>query len=324
MPCLTLVAPSRLHFGLWSLGGSHRRQFGGAGVMIENPSLHLTVEDAESFDAIGPAAERAAMFARRWAEYHHRELPACRLAITHSIPAHMGLGSGTQLALATAAALSALVGLETPSPQELALSVGRGLRSAVGTYGFVMGGFIVEQGKFEDESISPLACRLDLPVEWRFVLCRPLGLAGLAGGEEAMAFDCLPSVTTAITDELMALALNRLSPSAVRSDFTMFAEGVYEYGRLAGECFAARQGGPYNGPVVAQLVANLRARGYVGVGQSSWGPTVFVLVPSRMEADELARWLTAEMPVPLDVRITAPANHGVAVQVTELPERTCR
>ena len=71
--------------------------------------------------------------------------------------------------------------LPSQSPQELALSVGRGLRSAVGTYGFVFGGLIVEQGKLPDEPISPLDCRIDLPEAWRFVLVRPLGLTGIAG-----------------------------------------------------------------------------------------------------------------------------------------------
>ena len=30
-----VTSPSRLHFGLWSLGGSHLRQFGGVGLMID-------------------------------------------------------------------------------------------------------------------------------------------------------------------------------------------------------------------------------------------------------------------------------------------------
>src|SRR5213076_1599219 len=99
--------------------------------------------------------------------------PPCRIHISASIPEHAGLGSGTQVALSIAAGLSALCGLPSQTPQELALSVSRGLRSAVGTYGFVFGGLIVEQGKLSDEPISPLDCRIDLPDDWRFVLLRP-------------------------------------------------------------------------------------------------------------------------------------------------------
>src|SRR4051794_13170979 len=140
-----VTAPSRLHFGLWSLGGGEERQFGGVGAMIEQPQLRLLLEPAERLAVIGGSAQCVIAFALRWAEFHQMNEPACRIDIQASIPEHAGLGSGTQLALAVAAGLNAFFRLPSQSPQELALSVGRGLRSAVGTYGFVFGGLIVEQ-----------------------------------------------------------------------------------------------------------------------------------------------------------------------------------
>src|SRR4029079_11549235 len=143
-------------------------------------------------------------YSRRWSTFHQCELPNCRLAIEKTIPQHAGLGSGTQLALAVGAALNAFAGLPSQTPQELALSVGRGLRSAVGSYGFVYGGLIVEQGKLPEEPISPLDCRLDLPAEWRFVLVRPRQLAGLAGADESAAMAALPAVPPEVTQRLIA------------------------------------------------------------------------------------------------------------------------
>src|SRR5262249_44809242 len=151
-----------------------------------------------------------------------------------------------------AGGLNAFCGLPSQTPQELALSVGRGLRSAVGTYGFVFGGLIVEQGKLSCEPISPLDCRIDLPEEWRFVLIRPRGLVGLAGEKEGEAFGSLPAVPQAVTEELIALVRDRLVPAAATADFAQFAESLYSYGRLSGECFAARQGGPFNGPLLTE------------------------------------------------------------------------
>ena len=58
-------------------------------------------------------------------------------------------------------------GIAWLTPAELAQSVGRGLRSAVGTYGFVHGGMIAERGKLPGEVISPLDARVVLPEDWR-------------------------------------------------------------------------------------------------------------------------------------------------------------
>jgi beta-RFAP synthase len=314
MPHLTLTAPSRLHFGLWSFGQGAGRQFGGAGLMLQEPSLRLTVQGAKGFSVTGHAQERAEHFAHRWAQFYDLPLPKCNLQIEQTIPQHAGLGSGTQLALGVAAALSHFVGLHEPSPQELATSVGRGLRSAVGTYGFAFGGLVVEQGKQPGESISPLDCRIELPTPWQFVLARPLELSGLAGQDELLAFDRLPPVPTAVTEELVALARDELAPSAAAGDFAAFADGLYRYGRLSGECFADRQGGPYNGPLVTNLVERIRRAGHAGVGQSSWGPTVFVATPSISAAQELAGWLAAETGMPLDVCISRPASDGARIE----------
>src|SRR5436190_1584320 len=263
-----VTAPSRLHFGLWSLGGGDGRQFGGVGAMIERPDLKLLLTEAGEFTAVGDSAERAIASARRWAEFHRLALPSCRIEICKMIPEHAGLGSGTQLGLSVAAGLNAFCGLPSQTPTELALSVGRGLRSAVGTYGFIFGGLIVEQGKLSDEPISPLDCRIDLPDDWRFVLVRPRGLAGLAGRDETEAFAALAAVPLQVTEALIAEARDRLVPAAAATDFPAFATSVYRYGRLSGEIFAAWQGGPYNGPVIATLIEEILSRGWQGVGQS--------------------------------------------------------
>src|SRR5262245_51051377 len=261
MPCVHITAPSRLHFGLWSLADGHERQFGGVGAMVDRPQLSLQITDATQLQASGPDSERAVKFARRWAEFHRLAMPQCSFDIHSAVPAHSGLGSGTQLALAIAAGLSAFCDLPSQSPQELAMSVGRGLRSAVGTYGFAFGGLIVEQGKRPDERISPLDCRLDLPDEWRFVLVRPQSLSGLAGDDESDAFGVLPKVPQIVTDQLITRARDRLIPAAATADFASFAENLYEYGRLSGECFATRQGGPFNGPLLTSIVQQIRGMG---------------------------------------------------------------
>jgi beta-ribofuranosylaminobenzene 5'-phosphate synthase len=311
-----VTAPSRLHFGLWALGRTEGRQFGGVGVMLEQPRLALSIQPAEKLETTGLAAARVLTFAQRWAEFHRITAPACRIDVYEEIAAHAGLGSGTQLALSVAAGLNAYCGLPSQIPQELALSVGRGLRSAVGTYGFVFGGLIVEQGKLPTEPISPLDCRIDVPEAWRFVLIRPPWLKGLAGDDEADAFGALPEVPPMVTDELVDEIRNRLVPAAATGDFDLFACSLYRYGRLSGECFAARQGGPYNGPLLTSLIGQVRGLGYSGVGQSSWGPTVFVATPSQESAERMVQQFGAALNTRgLQIAISPVCNRGAQIDV---------
>jgi predicted sugar kinase len=53
---------------------------------------------------------------------------------------------------------------------------------------------------------------------------------------------------------------------------------VYELNARVGDAFAPAQGGRYASAAVADCVTRLRAAGVRGVGQSSWGPTVFAVV----------------------------------------------
>jgi beta-RFAP synthase len=313
---IQVSAPSRLHFGLWSLDSGSGRKFGGVGAMVEQPRLQLSIQDAAKLEAIGPRASRSLAAARRWAEFHGRSALGCRIELLESPPEHVGLGSGTQLALAIAAGLSSFYELPEQTPQELALSVGRGLRSAVGTYGFLYGGLILEQGKLEGEPVSPLDFRIDLPDEWRFVLVRHADVTGLAGEDEASAMASLPGVPATVTAELIALARDRLVPAAATGNFPDFSTALHDYGRRSGECFAARQGGPYHGPILTKLVEQIRSLGHEGVGQSSWGPTLYVVTPDQDYAQRLANELiAAESGSQLIITIAPPANHGARIDV---------
>jgi beta-RFAP synthase len=282
--------------------------------MIRHPALRLRIEPAGQWTVQGEQAERVSAFARSWAAYHGRSLPDCQVTLREAPPPHAGLGSGTQLALSVATGLSLFCRMPVLPLAELAKSVGRAKRSAVGTYGFAFGGLIVERGKAPHESLSPLEYRVVLPPAWHFVLVRPRGMQGLAGSQEADALARLPPVPPQVTQELMARVRQEMVPAALRSDFEAFSESVYAYGRQAGSCFAPLQGGPYNGSVVTALVERLRRLGVRGVGQSSWGPTVFALAASCEEAEALAGQLArlADLP-PLETVVTPAAPHGASL-----------
>ena len=309
---IDITTPSRLHFGLLSFGGSGR-QFGGVGVMIDHPHTQLCIRPAKALRILGSSAERVQLFVDRWTAHHATAPPPCEINVTRIAPAHCGLGSGTQLALAVAAGLNAFCQRPPETARELALSVGRGLRSAVGTYGFVQGGLIVERGKLPTEAISPLDCRIELPAAWRFVLARPQVNPGLSGPAEQAAFATVPAVPATITQRLGDLLRKQVIPAIMQTDFDNFAHSITEYGQQAGMCFAALQGGPYNGPRLTELIKVMQELGATGVGQSSWGPTLFALMRDQTAAEQFATRLQACEP-DVQIDITAGSPHGALLR----------
>jgi beta-RFAP synthase len=260
--------------------------------MIDCEGLEVRIQPAAEFTIAGPFAERVERFARAWQAFHRwRDLP-CKLTVLAAPAEHTGLGLGTQLGMSVAAGLSTLFDIPLQTPAELAISVGRGQRSAVGTYGFALGGLIVERGKRANEPISPLDCHLDLPTEWGVFLARARGASGLANLDEVRAMSDLPPPSASVTDQLENILRDRLVPAAARSNFDSFSAAVFDYGRLSGELFAPLQGGPYNGPLLTRIVELFRSRGLTGVGQSSWGPTIFAFTRSHDEATTLRKPLS--------------------------------
>ena len=84
--------------------------------------------------------------------------------------------------------------------------------------------------------------------------------------------------------------MGQMLPAIASRDCSAFGEAVFQFGRRAGECFSAVQGGPFASDEIAQLVASIREFGVAGVGQSSWGPTVYAVTADEAEAQRLVDW----------------------------------
>jgi beta-RFAP synthase len=127
-----------------------------------------------------------------------------------------------------------------------------------------------------------LVARLNFPSVWAVVLFTPAVGPAWHGGHEHQAFARLKAAgpSPAETEALCRLILTGLLPALASEDLETFGEAVYELNARAGDAFAAAQGGRYAGPAVAALIGRLRAAGIRGVGQSSWGPTVFAITSS--------------------------------------------
>lgn len=311
--------PCRLHFGLSSLGhDSTKPQFGGVGMMVDAPCVELEITPSDQFEVHGRHAERIAKFAELITKnLTLPSLPEVSVQVVQAPRDHIGLGVGTQLGLATAAGLAEALGFPWRDPLRLAQLTGRGRRSAVGTYGFLMGGLIVDGGHLPNEGLGQLVYRGEIPEEWRIVLITSGG-TGRSGHSEDLAIADLPAVAPATTGELERIALEQLKPALEKPSFPEFAEAVFKYGKLAGECFSPAQGGTYCSKQIEELIEWLQRHYVDGVGQSSWGPTVFAVLPSEEAAMELQHLFARRIySGDYDFLITTPANHGAVVTVTD-------
>jgi beta-ribofuranosylaminobenzene 5'-phosphate synthase len=285
-----LRTPSRLHFGLLAWGDSLPRRFGGVGLMIDHPGLELSAVEASHWSAEGPLADRAlkvaTSVAARLAAEGIEPRPLA-LKIHRAPPEHVGLGTGTQLSLAVARCVAAAAGLTGLTAARLAPLAGRGLRSGIGLHGFDRGGLVVDGGHRPgaDPPVPPLLGRYEFPAEWSILVVIPPLHGGLHGIDESRAFATLPPFSDRLIDRLCRLVLLGLLPAVAEQDLPAFGAALEEMQHKIGESFAPAQGGLYAHESLATIVAWLRTQGLQGVGQSSWGPTLY----GFLQADEPRR-----------------------------------
>jgi len=284
---VAIEAGARLHLGVLDLRGALGRRFGGLGVAIPTPSLRLEARRAADVRTEGEEQARVAEFARK-ALAHWGIRGGIAVHLQRSIPAHSGLGSGTQLGLAVARAVAELYGIDV-TPPELATASGRGLRSAIGTWAFALGGFILEGGRRPGiERVAPLLVRHAMPASWRYVLAIPEGMPGLSGEAEVQAFASLPQAPEDEVARVSHLVLMQLLPALVEADLPAFGTALSEVQRLTGGWFASSQGGRFAPGRTEMLVQAMSDLGAAGVGQSSWGPAAYAIVDGPEEARRIA------------------------------------
>ena len=162
MKGVRVTTAARLHLGFLDFNGDLGRRFGSIGLAIDAFETCVQLHEALRFEVAGAERERGARLALRAAERLGLD-PAKSLNIASAIPAHAGLGSGTQLAIAIASAFRRLAGLPL-DPLGDARLLDRGARSGVGAALFERGGLVVDAGRGPNSEMPPVVARVALPV----------------------------------------------------------------------------------------------------------------------------------------------------------------
>ncbi|MFP3872190.1 MAG: beta-ribofuranosylaminobenzene 5'-phosphate synthase family protein [Candidatus Natronoplasma sp.] len=303
--------PSRLHFGIIDLSRNFRREYGALGLCLEDGyEIEINVEDEEGVEVKGDERERDIV-----QEVYSKLKKGFDLGrgfevvINERVPNHVGLGSTTQITLGSGYGMLKAVRKEISS-RDLARLLGRGRYSAIGTYSFESGGFILEGGKRNKEDIPPLLFRCDVPESWRFLIICPEEKKGYDEQEEKPIMDDL-QVDKRYPEEICHNIVMGLLPALKEKDIHTFGHHLTEIQKVVGESFSDYQEGIYH-PAVSDVVENMKENTY-GAGQSSWGPTAYGLV-KKDELQEVKKEVIPDDGRNYRIWIGKPNNHGVCIE----------
>jgi beta-ribofuranosylaminobenzene 5'-phosphate synthase len=216
------------------------------------------------------------------------------IEVVDEFPAHVGLGSGTQVALAVGTAISELYDLRL-TPTVIAQLTGRGGTSGIGVAAFERGGFIIDGGHkgktaFLPSSASgeyapaPMIVGHDFP-DWTIILAIP-NLHGASDRREISIFKQNCPLPLIEIQELCHVILMEMLPAVVEQDLESFGRSIDRVQTLG---FKRRE--LELQPFCAGLAQYMRENGALGAGMSSFGPVVYGITDNKRLQAAAQRYL---------------------------------
>ena len=305
---MIIKTPSRLHLTLIDLNGSLGRIDGGVGLTLEKPALVLKMKrnngeisvkfqnrEKIPFNVISDYEDKIKTSAGRMMDYLELD-GGYRFTVRETYPSHSGLGSGTQISLATAKLISESENHRITVPQ-IADIVGRGGTSGIGVASFNKGGFIVDGGHHQGEkphflpssaspaSPPPILARYDFPVDWKVILVVPHVEKNVSGKKEVNIFQEYCPIPVEEVQRLSHLLLMKMMPAVLEEDLEGFGESVNSIQDIGFK----RIENQLQKPIIGEIMQLLRDAGAPGVGMSSFGPTIYAVTDNSQDMVSAAR-----------------------------------
>lgn len=284
---MLIKTPSRVHITLIDLNGKLGRIDGGIGIALENPCFKIKFKESKRFEisASKELEERIRRIKQRFFDYfskkEKKELKDnLRISVIESYLQHVGLGSGTQLALAVAKAFSDFNKIEA-SIRELAISTKRGGTSGIGVAAFEAGGFIMDAGhtikekpEFLPSSASEakpanVIARYDFP--WELLVLIPQGKKVYEKREVSIFKKYCPIKITEVR-KLCHIILMKALPSLLDRDIESFGESINEIQKTG---FKKIEVSLQSREV--KRILKICQRYSFGAGLSSFGPSIYCI-----------------------------------------------
>jgi len=325
-----IKTPSRVHMTLIDMNGHFGRIDGSVGLALEGGGIHLrakrsdTVTVTERFGS-GPSDTKlcSAAFSKQISDIIAPLLPeneGVGFEFLSPIRPHVGLGSGTQIALSAATAVNDLYSLGK-SVRELAKIARRGGTSGIGVLAFEKGGFIVDCGhkKADKDGFLPsskstappadLMLRMEFP-DWDTVIAIPPA-RGISGEEEKRFFRSVCPVPIEDVREISHIVLMQMLPAIVEQNIEELGKSVNRIQELGFKKYEVE----IQPPVVKETAELMLKSGLHGAGVSSFGPAVFGFSEGRRQSEEIREILLEKMPAGSEILITKANNTGAEYYV---------
>ncbi len=278
---LRIIAPGRIHLGFYNIV-SKDILFGGLGLSIDRPFYDIIAKKSERIEIICNDDEN-----RNYLEKVLEKLLSrvgisdkISLELRSYIPRHIGLGSTTQLLMSVNKILAEILNIKV-SPWELFELIGRKNVSGIGVESFLKGGFIVDSGVYKQKNPRAIL-RISFPRKWKVILVVPKSNRKISEENEAeLLIPREPS--DMLRDTLLRITFLRILPAVIHRDFFEFVTGLEELERKIGEYYESAQGGLFSSEEGEGVAKILREAGFRGIGQSSWGPTIYGFANSERE-----------------------------------------
>ena len=327
---VSIETSARLHMGFYDLSSKSGVMYGGLGLSINAPCTQIQLSKHHKREIIDKAQANLVVKVDKlinvWnADFgidnqnkQSDEHENIQVIINQAISPHVGLGSGTQLALAIGMGLNQLFN-KNLSLAQIAESASRGKRSGIGIGAFSQGGFLVDAGKLANEqipiqTIPEIQFRLDFPADWRILLIYDTSHTGIHGSRERQAFRQLP----AIKHSLKTMVFSEMLSALRCQDLQAFGACMQTLQAYNGDFFTPFQGGRFASKNVANVLIWLQQNGVNCIGQSSWGPTGFAIVENELQAQDLHDQLKLAFANELNIsfEIARANNSGASLTVS--------
>ncbi|OQD59334.1 ribofuranosylaminobenzene 5`-phosphate synthase [Methanobrevibacter arboriphilus JCM 13429 = DSM 1125] len=294
---MIIKTPSRLHMTLIDLNGSYGRADGGIGLTINKPNFTLRCDYSESGISIDfnekitdeeirkEAFKKISMSAEKViSKYNFDE--GFHFTVEEAYPPHSGLGSGTQMSLATAKLICEFNEKKVDSIQ-LGSILGRGGSSGIGMGAFDYGGFVVDGGhdlKDKGGSVLPssvnpakppqLIGRYDFPEDWEIVVAISDADTTVTGMKEDDIFEKYCPVPKNDVEKLSHIIFMNLIPFLLEKNIESVGDSINIIQKLGFKNIEVSR----QSQNVRDLMDNMRQFGAYGVGMSSFGPAIYGLI----------------------------------------------
>lgn len=325
---VVIRTPSRVHISLIDMHGGSGRVDGGVGITLDEPGILIEAELASTIAVQGGDPQTRERI-RRIAQEVLGKLGiggGVGITVRSDYPAHVGLGSGSQIALAVTRAIGELHGRNLTVP-DLARLAGRGGTSGIGTAAFEHGGFILDGGHrfgagceksdFRPSAASrgvsppPVLARHEFPEDWKILLAIPSVPPGASGNAETDIFRDNCPVPLSEVREVCHEVMMRMLPGIAEHDLDLFGSSV---NTIQGLGFK-RVELSLQPLQVTSLLPVLRDAGAAGAGLSSFGPAVYAIGDTGISSiEQTARSFMKENGGGTTI-LTAARNTGAKVRV---------